>query len=109
MVPIPPTITMIHHKSAFFTEEHLALLLGIAPVAALAIEICTLSDQQHHCLNEIAVLTQELDKLRSVQAVQESDFFKDLQQNAAKMRERHQRQQSEQPETTLPDENQDAL
>lgn len=89
------TLTLVHHEDGHFTEDDMRQLNQLADHASIAIDNALEVRQREAALKQqIEDLKIEIDQAKlstQVEEVTGSDFFKNLQDNAARMRERHNR------------------
>ncbi len=100
------TLTLVHHEANFFTEDDMRQLNKLADHASIAIDnALQVRQREQELKNQIQELRIEIDKGKVSQQIEEvtnSDFFRHLQDNAAKMRER-QANRTTQPHPTNED------
>jgi adenylate cyclase len=86
------TLTLVHHEPGFFTENDMRQLNKLAAQASVAIDNAIQVRQRENLLKaQIRELRVEIDQAKLTQQVEEittTDYFKQLQSNAARMRER---------------------
>ena len=86
------TLTLVHHEAGFFTEDDMRQLNKLADHASIAIDnALKVRSREEELQKQIQELKIEIDQHKvsaQVEEVTGSDFFKNLQDNAAKMRER---------------------
>lgn len=102
------TLTLVHHEADFFKEDDMRQLNKLADHASIAIDnALKVREREQELQNQIQELRIEIDRGRVSQQIEEvtsSDFFRHLQDNAAKMRERHaNRVQQSSPTATAPE------
>ncbi len=87
------TLTLVHHEPEFFTEDDMRQLNKLADHASIAIDnALQVRQREQELRNQIQELRIEIDRSRVSEQIEEvtsSDFFRHLQDNAAKMRERY--------------------
>ena len=87
------TLTLVHHEKDHFTEDDMRQLNQLADHASIAIDnALKVREREAELKQQIAELKIEIDQRKVSSQVEEvtgSDFFKQLQDNAAKMREQH--------------------
>lgn len=110
------TLTLVHHDPDHFTEDDMRQLNKLADHASIAIDNALKVREREEALKkQIQELKIEIDQQKLSKQVEEvtgSDFFRNLQDNAAKMRERQnnlrERKVADSEEQTNPSESEDA-
>ena len=86
------TLTLVHHEPDFFSEDDMRQLNKLADHASIAIDnALQVRQREEELKKQIHDLQIEIDQAKLTSQVEEvtsSDFFKTLQDNAARMRER---------------------
>ncbi len=89
------TLMLVHHQSNFFTAGDMRQLNKLADHASVAIDnALQVREREAELKNQIRELKIEIDQAKlakQVEEVTESEFFRNLQDNAAQMRERYNR------------------
>lgn len=89
------TLSLVHHQAAFFSEDDKRQLNKLADHASIAIDNALQVREREEALRrQIQELRIEIDQSKlttQVQEVVDTDYFRQLQASAAKMRERHSR------------------
>ena len=90
---------MVHHEAGFFTEDNKRQLNKLADHASIAIDNAIQVHEREEALRQqIEELKIEIDQAKlasQVDEVTDTDFFRNLQANAAKMRQRYGNAESE--------------
>lgn len=102
------TLTLVHHEPAFFTDDDKRQLNTLADHASIAIDnAIQVREREDELKNQIRELRIEIDQSKvseQVEEVTETDYFRNLQASAARMRERHnQRTEAQAVGETNPD------
>ena len=102
------TLTLVHHEPAFFTDDDKRQLNTLADHASIAIDnAIQVREREDELKNQIRELRIEIDQSKlseQVEEVTETDYFRNLQASAARMRERHnQRTETQSVGETNPD------
>lgn len=86
------TLTLVHHEPGFFTEDDMRQLNKLADHASIAIDnALQVREREEELKKQIKDLQIEIDQAKLTTQVEEvtgTDFFKNLQDSAARMRER---------------------
>jgi transcriptional regulator with GAF, ATPase, and Fis domain len=94
------TLTLVHHKPAFFTDDDKRQLNTLADHASIAIDnALKVREREDDLKNQIRELRIEIDQSKlseQVEEVTETDYFRSLQASAARMRERHNQRSQQQ-------------
>ncbi len=87
------TLTLVHHEAGFFTEDDKRQLNKLADHASIAIDnALQVRKREAELQDQIRELRIEIDQAkltRQVEEVTETEYFRRLQANASKMRDRH--------------------
>lgn len=89
------TLSLVHHEAGFFSEDDKRQLNQLADHASIAIDnalqVRVREEALRRQIQELRIEIDEVKLISQVQEVVDTDYFKQLQASAAKMRERHQR------------------
>lgn len=95
------TLTLVHHKKGFFTEEDKRQLDKLEDQASIAIDnALKIRQREKQLQNQIDVLRDAVDtteRVSQVKEITESEYFQQLQARALKMRERSYRRTGQYP------------
>jgi hypothetical protein len=87
------TLTLVHHQEGFFTEDDMRQLNKLADHASIAIDnALQVREREETLRKQIQELRIEIDQAKlstQVQEVVDTDYFRNLQASAARMRERY--------------------
>ncbi|NDJ84280.1 MAG: GAF domain-containing protein [Chloroflexi bacterium] len=93
------TLTLVHHQPGYFSEDDMRQLEQLADHASIAIDNALQVREREKALkDQIRELKIEIDQAKlsaQVNEVTDTDFFRDLQSSAAKIRERRSRGNTE--------------
>lgn len=93
------TLTLVHHEAGFFTEDDKRQLNKLADHASIAIDnALQVRKREAELQDQIRELRIEIDQAKltkQVEEVTDTEYFRRLQANASKMRERHNRSEAD--------------